>query len=121
MDASVKDPHAQVTQTITAPQWLMDVALTRIHSGALPRELQSKVLVGPGRRQICALCDHPVEPGDIGYGVTLNAAAGAQPYLHFHVCCYRAWVKACGSMPRAYNRRMPTPAARFPDSKRSGP
>ena len=119
MDVSFKDSRTQVTETISPPEWLMDAALMRIHAGALPREQQSKVMAGPGRRQICALCDHPIETGDVGYRVTRESEAEGL-YLHFHVCCYRAWVKACGSMPRA-NRRTPTPAARFPDSKRSGP
>lgn len=120
MDVSFKDSRAPVTETISPPEWLMDAALMRIHAGALPRELQSKVMAGPGRRQICALCDHLIEPGDVNYRVTPDGATAERPYLHFHVCCYRAWVKACGSMPRA-NRRTPTLAARFPDSKRSGP
>src|SRR5690606_41011264 len=84
MDVSFKDSRAQVTETISPPEWLMDAALMRIHAGALPREQQSRVMAGPGRRQICALCDHPIETGDVGYRVTPEGATEERPYLHFH-------------------------------------
>jgi len=117
--ASFREPGSSSTETVSPPQWLMDAALTRVHEGLLPRELLSKVLAGPGRRQICSLCDHAIEPGDVGYEVAPGSSDEPVAHLHFHVCCYRAWVKACNAMPRTYRR---TPAANpYPDPKRSGP
>lgn len=113
--ASIREPRDQGTDTAAAPQWLMDAAVARIHEGALPHEMQSRVMAGPGRKQRCCLCGHSIETGDVGYAV--DPAPGAS--LHFHVCCYHAWVKACQAMPRGW-RRTASPAT-HPDRKRSGP
>lgn len=113
--ASIRDPRAQATDTAAPPQWLMDAALARIHEGALPRETHSRVMAGPGRKQVCCLCEHTIETGDVGYAV--DPPPGAP--LHFHVCCYHAWAKACQAMPRTW-RKTPSPAP-YSDPKRSGP
>lgn len=111
--ASIREPD---TVDSAAPQWLLDAAMTRIHQGALPRELRSRVLAGSGRAQKCSLCDHTIEPGDVGYTVE----AGQDGPLFFHVCCYRAWAKACSAMPRK-SRASHGPAVRFDSQKRSDP
>jgi hypothetical protein len=102
--ASFRDSRASNgTDTMSPPQWLMDAAISRIHDGRLPYELQSRVLAGPGRQQTCALCDHAIETGDMGYEISASSEPDAQR-LHFHVACYRAWVKACSALPRSYRR-----------------
>lgn len=116
--ASITESREQASEPVAAPQWLMDAALTRMHQGALPRELFSRVLAGPGRKQVCSLCDYPIEPGDVGYEVRPENNNRPDTPLNFHVCCYRAWAQACNAMPRAY-RRTAAPTAPFPDPKRS--
>ncbi len=116
---SIREPGAG-SEAVSPPQWLMEAALTRIHEGALPREQMTRVLAGPGRGHTCGLCDHSIERGDVGYQVAPGADDEPDLRLHFHVCCYRAWVKACQALPRSY-RRTPATAASFPDPKRSAP
>ncbi len=118
--ASFRESTTPGAEAVAPPQWLMDAALTRLHEGSLPRELMSKVLAGPGRGQVCSLCDHAIERGDVGYEVAPGSDTEPDLHLHFHVCCYRAWVKACNSMPRAY-RRASSVQSPYPDPKRSGP
>lgn len=117
--ASIRESGASGSEPVSPPQWLMDAALARIHEGALPRELITRVLAGPGRGRTCSLCDYSIEQGDVGYAVAPGAAGEPDLQLHFHVCCYRAWVKACRALSRSY-RRAPEITASFPDSKRPG-
>lgn len=114
--ASIRESGSHPAESAAPPQWLMDAAITRIHEGVLPREMLSRVLAGPGRKQVCSLCDHTIETGDVGYAVEPEPGAP----LHFHVCCYRAWAKACNIMLRSV-RGTPVPAPRFASQKRSGP
>lgn len=90
MNTSVR-PDASA-EMMVPPQWLMTAAIARIQDGVLPRALLNRILAGPGRGQICALCDHAIEPGDVGYQA---APANGGGTLDFHAACYRAWVKAC--------------------------
>lgn len=116
--ASVRETTPGRSEPITPPQWLMDAAITRIHAGHLPRELLSRVIAGPGRGQLCGLCEHSIETGDVGYEVIREDGPDLPP-LHFHLCCYRAWVKACGLMPRSMARRDAGGGEARPDPGRS--
>lgn len=114
--ASTRESGNHSADSVAPPHWLMEAAITRIHEGALPRQMLSRVLAGPGRKQVCSLCDHRIEPGDMGYAVEPEPDAP----LHFHVCCYRAWAKACTIMLRSV-RGTPVPASHVVSQKRSGP
>ena len=114
--ASIRESGNPPAESAAPPHWLMEAAITRIHEGALPREMLPRVLAGPGRQQVCSLCDHRIETGDVGYAVEPEPDAP----LHFHVSCYRAWAKACTIMLRSI-RSAPVAAPRFASQKRSGP
>jgi hypothetical protein len=117
--APSRESSGSGTDASSPPGWLMDAAMARIHEGFLPKEAQSRVLAGPGRGQRCSLCQHAIELGDVGYEVGTLQQGTSAGHLHFHVCCYRAWVKACGSMPRGYSRQ-PAPASPGTETKRPG-
>lgn len=92
MEQKTRGPAQGSIQPISPPEWLTNEAVARIRDGSLPQDVPRTIFAGPGRRQGCALCDHPIELGELTYQVA--SAGEKEAPLHFHVSCFRAWESA---------------------------
>jgi len=79
----------------SARNQLLDLALTRLGNGSLPRTAAPRIYAGPAHDESCSLCGFPIRTGEIGYEVNSPSQGGAVQEYCFHIFCFHAWREAC--------------------------
>jgi len=69
-------------------------AREKLKSGALPRQPQQKLWVGPSDGFRCTLCDRPIDRDDMEYEVELPPSVSVQT-MRFHRRCHAIWEREC--------------------------
>jgi hypothetical protein len=75
------------------------IARRRIEQGQLPSKAPSQMWAGHGTGQRCALCDEPIQHGEIEWEVE-EEGQGACRVFPFHSRCQAVWEMECGAAPR---------------------
>jgi hypothetical protein len=70
------------------------IARRRIEQGLLPSAGPSRTWGGKGTGQLCALCDQPIQPGDVELEVE-EVVQGAGRTFQFHSACQFLWQVEC--------------------------
>ena len=73
---------------------LRSIARRRIEQGQLPSAPPSRIWGGHGSGQLCALCDQPIQRGDVELEVEVHVHSVART-IRFHRDCQAIWQIEC--------------------------
>jgi len=73
---------------------LRAIARRRIEQGQLPSAVPSRIWGGHGTGQLCALCDEPIQCGDVELEVEAHVQGVART-IRFHRACQAIWQIEC--------------------------